>query len=253
MTKDAPSREDDLLRAFETHSVTDIQTLLDAGLDPRQRIRGKLAVDSLIEKYTRSDRFPACLRLLLERGAMIGDQRVQAVLLDDGPALEKAIDADPSVLSHRTTMVSTFTPLTGASLLHVAAEYGNANVARVLIARGADVDARADVDDNNLNGHTPIFHTVNSNGNRSAGIMEMLLDAGASSTILLRGITWGAGFEWETTLFDVNPVSYAQFGLLPQMHRDERQIYANISRLLNAPRRSAPAMNNVPNRYLEPR
>jgi uncharacterized protein len=38
-------------------------------------------------------------------------------------------------------MVSAFTPLVGASLLHVAAEYGNADVARVLIDMGADVNA----------------------------------------------------------------------------------------------------------------
>ena len=56
-------------------------------------------------------------------------------------------------------MVSAFTPLVGASLLHVAAEYGNANVARVLIEMGADVNAKASIDEYGLNGHTPLFHT----------------------------------------------------------------------------------------------
>ena len=247
------SAEGELLTAFEMHSVVRIEALLDDGLDPRLPIHGKLPIDSLTEMYTRSDRFPDCLRLLLGRGAVLADRRLEAVLLDDGAALETAIDADASLLTHRTTMVSTFTPLVGASLLHVAAEYGNTNAARVLIARGADVDARAGVDSDGLNGHTPLFHTVNSNGNRSAPILDLLLDAGASTTILLRGITWGAGFDWETTLFDVTPLSYAQFGLLPQMHRNEGQIYANIARLLKSGGRTVPALSNVPNRYLEPR
>jgi ankyrin repeat protein len=140
----------------------------------------------------------------------------------------------------------------GASLLHVAAEYGHLNAARALVDLGADVNARAAVDEHGLNGHTPIFHTVNSNDNRSAPIMRLLLDAGAASDVRLTGITWGKGFEWETTLFDVTPVSYAQFGLLPQVHRKERDIYDNVARLLQAAGRTVPPLDNVPNRYLTP-
>lgn len=116
-------------------------------------------------------------------------------------------------------MVSAFTPLAGASLLHVAAEFGHADVARVLIEMGADVNATATVDEYGLNGHTPIFHTVNSSHNHAAPILKMLLDAGAASDVAVRGITWGKGFEWETTLFDVTPISYAQFGLQPMVAR----------------------------------
>jgi ankyrin repeat protein len=137
--------------------------------------------------------------------------------------------------------------------LHVAAEYGNANAVRVLIEKGADIDARAAVDAHGLNGHTPLFHTVNSAWNRSAPILDLLLAAGAKPDVRLQGITWGRGFEWETTLFDVTPISYAQFGLLPQVHRHEQDIYANIRRLLAAAGRSIPPLDNVPNRYLTPR
>jgi hypothetical protein len=37
-----------------------------------------------------------------------------------------------------------------------------------------------------------------------------------------------------TTCFDVTPISYAQLGLLRQVHRRETDIYANIRRLLQA-------------------
>lgn len=69
------------------------------------------------------------------------------------------------------------------------------------------VDARAAVDEHGLNGHTPLFHTVNSKANCSEPVMRLLLDAGARSDLRLAGITWGKGFEWETTCFDVTPVS----------------------------------------------
>lgn len=57
--------------------------------------------------------------------------------------------------------------------------------------------------------------------------------------------------DWETTFFDVTPVSYAQFGLLPQVHRTERDIYENIRALLAAAGRITPPLSNVPNRYLQ--
>jgi len=242
---------DELLLAFELHSVERIRAVLDAGLDPRAPFRGKRPVNWLTEMYTRSDRFPGCLRLLLDRGAELDDPVVASVLLNDADALAAEVRHNPSLLAHRTTMISAFTPLAGASLLHVAAEYGHLDVARVLLETGADVDARAAVDDYGLNGHTPLFHTVNSNQNRSEPVMRLLLDAGARSDIRLDGITWGKGFAWETVLLDVTPISFAQMGLLPQMHRSERDVCANVRRLLETAGRAVPPMDNVPNRYLE--
>jgi hypothetical protein len=240
----------DILLAFELHSPEQIRGALDSGIDPRAPIRGKSPINWLTEMYSRSDKFPACLQLLLQHGAVLDDPVVAPVLLDDADALSEAIRANPALLGHRTTMVSAFTPLVGASLLHVAAEYGSAQAARVLIEMGADVNATAAIDEYGLNGHTPLFHTVNSAYNRAAPILRLLLQAKARTDISLRGITWGKGFEWETTLFDVTPLSYAQFGLLPQVHRGERDIYDNVRLLVEAAGRPVPPLNNVPNRYL---
>lgn len=241
---------DDLIGAFEIHSVDEIQTVLDTGLDPRDPIAGKSPVNWLTEMYLRSDRFPACLDLLLQSGAVLDDPVLAPVLLDDGDAVRAMLRANPSLIEHRTTMVSSFTPLAGATLLHVAAEYGNLNAARALIEMGADIEAKAEVDEFGLNGHTPIFHTVNSVLDYVHPVLRLLIDAGAKCDVRLQGITWGKGFEWETTLFDVTPISYAQFGLLPQVHRRERHIYENIKLLLGAAGRRVPPLDNVPNRYL---
>lgn len=235
--------------AFEIHDVDGIRRLLDDGVDAIAPIDGKAPVDWLTEMYFRSDRFPACLRLLLERGALIADPAVEPVLLDDADAIR----SNPADALHRTTMVSCFTELVDATLLHVAAEYGHLAAAQALIDTGADVNAMAGVDSCGLGGQTPIFHTVNSNANRSLPVMELLLEAGASTDVRVAGLTWGKGFDWETTFFDLTPVSYCQLGLLPQMHRNEADIVSNVRLLLEAAGRTVPAMPNVPNRYLNPK
>ena len=241
---------DELLVAFEVLSVEQIRAILDAGFDVKTPVNGKTPVTYLTEMYFRSDRFPECLRLMLERGASLDDPKIASVLLNDPNQLEAEVLKDSTLLDHRTSMACTFTPLTCATLLHVAAEYGNLAVASKLLELGADVDARAAVDAAGMNGHTPLFHTVNSNANRSAPVMKLLLAAGARPDIRLQGITWGKGFDWETTCFDVTPISCAQLGLLPQMHRAEHDCYANIKSLLEAAGRLVPPLENIPNRYL---
>jgi hypothetical protein len=244
---------EELLSAFDGHDVEGVRAALNAGADACSPIRGKLPVNWLLEEYTRSDRLGECLRLLFQRGAALDDPLVAPVLLDDGDAIKSAARATPSLIEHRTTLVSAFTSLAGASLLHVAAEYGNLGAARALIEAGADVNATAALDEHGQNGHTPLFHTVNSIANRSEPIMRLLLESGVRADVRLAGITWGKGYPWETTFFDVTPISYAQMGLLPQVHRSESDIYSNIRALLEAAGRKVPPLANVPNRYLRPK
>lgn len=244
---------EELLSAFDGHDTEGVRAALAAGADACSPVRGRLPVNWLLEEYTRSDRLADCLRLLFERGAELDDPAVTPVLLNDADAIRAAVRATPSLLEHRTSLLSSFTSLVGVSLLHVAAEYGNLEAARALIEAGADVNAKAAVDEHGLNGHTPLFHTVNSNRNRSEPIMRLLLAAGARPDVQLAGLTWGKGYEWETIFFDVTPISFAQMGLLPQVHRSESDIYSNIRLLLASAGRMVPPLDNVPNRYLKPK
>ena len=244
-----PDANDHLLAAFDGHDVDAVRAALYAGADARSVIRGKEPVYWLLEEYTRSDRLPDCLRLLHDAGSEL-DPLLLPVLLNDPDGIRSLA---PSALEHRVTLKSAFTSLTDVTLLHVAAEYGNQTAAATLLELGADVNAVAGVDEFGVGGHTPIFHTVNSNRNRSAPIMRMLVDAGASSETRVDAVYWGKGYPWETVFFDVTPVSFAQLGLMPQMHRDERDVYDNISYLVSASGRMTPVLDNVPNRYLQPK
>ncbi len=80
--------------------------------------------------------------------------------------------------------------------------------------------------------------------------MELLVEAGANLDIRLKGLLWGAGCDWETAVFDITPISYAQCGLYPQFHRREQDIYANIDYLYRRRYGNKMHVRNVPNKYV---
>jgi hypothetical protein len=246
-------REDVLLGALETHDLAGLVRLHTAGTDLAAPVRGKTAVQWLLEMYLRGDAFAPCLRFLLAHGGALPDAALAPVLLDDVEGLRAALRADPAFPARRFDLVSAFTPLLAATPLHVAAEFGHLAAANALLAAGADVEARAATAADGGDGHTPLFHTVSSIRDHCAPVMRALLAAGARTDVRSPALTWGRGFEWETTLYDVTPISYCQAGLLPQVHRREADVYRNLAALLAAARRPAPSLANVPNRYLAPR
>ena len=200
--------------------------------------------------YLRSAKFEECLRVMLKAGAKIANPVFEAVLLDDDRKLRQLLRSDPRAVFQKIGIPCAFTSLKGASLLHVCAEYNRVKCARVLLKTGVDVNVRAAVDREGLGGHTPLFHTVNSHQNYARPMMELLVEAGADVELRLKGVVWGGGFEWETVLYDVTPVSYTQCGLIRQFQRTEEDVYANIRYLYAHRFGSEPKIRNVPNKYL---
>lgn len=138
-----------------------------------------------------------------------------------------------------------------ASLLHICAEFNHLSCAEVLVNHGAGINAKAGVDENGFGGQTPIFHTVNQNSNNSSDMLNYLLSKSADLEITVKGLIWGKGYEWETLIPSVNPVSYAMMGLLPQMHRNEITISNVVTMLLKNAYGIDYSPQNIPCAYLK--
>lgn len=237
----------DLLEAFELHSPDGIRKCLAKGQSAADPIEGKAPMEHLIEMYTRSPKFAECVRVLLDAGAQL-DPLLAAVLLDDAAALRLH---SPEALERRFSFQCAYTCGRELTALHICAEFNSVECARVLLEAGADVNARAPIDEDGFGGQTPLFHAVNSNGNHSRPVMELLVDAGADLEVRLKGLKWGEGYDWETLLFDVTVFSYAQCGLYKQFHRKEQNIYSNLAYMYERRYRKAAPIRNVPNKYLQ--
>ncbi len=244
------SFETDLLEAFEVHSPNGIRASLSAGASPTNLIKGKRPVDCLIEGYLRSPKFGECLQGLLDAGVSVGDPLLEAVLMDDDEGLRHLLKESNWDIQRKMSPLCAFTSCRGVSALHICAEFNSLRCASALLDAGADVNARADVDSNGLGGQTPIFHAVNSIFNYCRPVMELLAGRGAALDVRVKALLWGESFDWETVIFDVTPVSYAQCGLYRQFHRTEGDVYSNISYLHETRYGTAPPLRNVPNKYL---
>ena len=240
----------DLLGEFEVHSPDGIRKLLAAGVSPTDPIKGKRPIDCLIEMYLRSPRFAECLQVMLDAGATVGDPLLEAVLLDDEAALRGLLGRSRENLQRKLSPLCAFTSCRGVSALHICAEFNSTRCARALLEAGADVNARADLYADGLGGQTPIFHAVNSIFNYCRPTMEILVDAGADLDIRVRALLWGESMDWETVVYDVTPISYAQCGLYRQFHRREADVYSNIEYLYRKRYEKEPPLRNVPNKYL---
>lgn len=237
---------------IEVHSVEGIQQYFADGGSPNDILNnGTPLFTMMMEMYTRTPRFKDCVKAFIKAGLQFEDKALLAVLIDDAGQLEELIASDTTILSKTYTQYNnTYTPLTGGTLLHFCAEYNSIACAKVLVKYGADINAKAGFDEHGFGGHTPIFHTVNQNTNNSADMLHFLLEQAADLAITVKGLVWGRGYEWETFIPSVNPLSYAMMGLLPQMHRKPETVAATISLLVKYAYGIDYTPPNVPNAYL---
>jgi hypothetical protein len=236
--------------AFELHNVDGINECFANGIDPNQINDGRPLIYGLIDMYSRGPMFKQCVKAFVDHGLQFDDTILLAVLSDDAVALDHLLSADKTALTKKYSFRCTFTPLYEVSLLHICAEYNHLSCAATLVQHGADVNTKAGLDENGFGGHTPIFHTVNQNDNRCIDVLKFLLTQNADLSLTVKGLTWGKGYEWETFIPSVNPISYAMMGLLRQFQRTEPQIYEVVSLLFEAKYGEGYFPGNVPNKYL---
>lgn len=236
--------------AFELHDVQGIAACFADGVDPNDTVNGQPLIYGLINMYMRGPLFKDCIRAFVNNGLQFDDPVLLAVLLDDAAKLDALLKDDKEALLKKINLDCTFTPLYEASLLHICAEYNHLHCAKVLLQHGADINGRAGLDANGFGGHTPIFHTVNQDANKCMDMLQLLIAHHADLSLTVKGLIWGKGYDWETFIPAVNPISYAMMGLLRQFQRTEQQIYEVVSLLMKAQYGLAYRPGNVPNKYL---
>ena len=196
-----------------------IRWLLEHGANPNCAREGRKypvnALDYVIGTYGRSEQLVECIDVLLEAGAVskMDNPAVIAVLRNRLDELAGMIDLEPDLvrwqfddLEFGSTGGRSLT-LRGATLLHVAAEYGNVDAVRMLLDRGADVNARAKTDENGVGGQTPIFHAVTQFWNFGGPVVQLLLEQGADLHIRVK---LPGHYERAGEVVECTPLGYAE-------------------------------------------
>jgi hypothetical protein len=177
----------------ETLDATSLQWLLDHGADPNPaHPPAESALDYLIGTYLRNgEKLRACMDILIAAGGKTryNIPAVLAILRGDLALLAEQLDADPALLTRQfpeldfgATAGRSLT-LKGATLLHVAAEYGNWAAARLLLQRNNNANVHASIDHTGLGGQTPIFHAATQVDDKGLQLVQLLLDHGADLSI----------------------------------------------------------------------
>lgn len=128
----------------------------------------------------------------------------------------------PELGCHDEVLATHGTPLAGTTLLHMAVDYDEIEIARWLLDRGMDVNAKAAVDADGFGGHTALFATVVSQPNfwinhqglpQQASFTQLLLDRGADPNArasLRKQLHPGYGEDTMHEYRDVTPLSWGQ-------------------------------------------
>jgi hypothetical protein len=196
-----------------------LQWLLDHGANPNvadpQRRYPASALDYVIGTYARSpERLSACVEALLGAG---GTTKYDApgvldVLRRRVDRLGERLEADPALAHRRFPELDCGSTggrrllLEGATLLHVAAEFGNVEAARLLLDRGADVDVRATVDEAGIGGQTALFHAVTQFRDAGLPMTQFLVERGADLGVRAR---LPGHYERPDEVVECTPLGYA--------------------------------------------
>jgi len=203
----------------ETVEPAALRWLLEHGANPNCAKAGRKYPDSALDygigTYSRSAQLGECIDVLMEAGC--ATRRKMPAVLDllrgRMDLLSERIDAEPALVHQRFADLdfggTGYRRLTlrGGTLLHVAAEYGSVSAARLLLERGADVNAKTDVDDNGVGGQTSIFHSATQFYDWGLPVTELLVKAGAD--LALRAKLPGH-YERPDEVVECTPLGYAR-------------------------------------------
>src|SRR6185503_10895087 len=122
------------------------------------------------------------LKIFAQQGYVFPDTPMMAFHRGDLARLKEFLRHDAGLIARRFSLVEIYppelgcakdgrsgmhwTPIDGTTLLHLAIDFDEEEIFELLLAQGADVNARATADRDAFGGHTPIFNAVVSHGRR---------------------------------------------------------------------------------------
>ncbi len=234
MKKGAEPAPDAVMGPCETLNIKGLQFLADIGAPLSDNGDPMAPIALLLEGYYRNPEAKhACLALFAEQGIQYPDTSVMAFHRGRIDLLDAHLEKKPGLLSQRFTYREIYpfemgchddeslglhgTPLDGTTLLHMAVDFDEMEIAKWLIAKGANVDQPADKDRDGFGGHTALFNTVVSqaaqSGRQKNGRLARLLLTHGANPNHKASIRKGIRFIADETVHEyknVTPVNYGE-------------------------------------------
>jgi hypothetical protein len=169
----------------------------------------------------------AALALLAARGLTLPDTPMMAFHRGDAARLREFLRHDPTLLGRPWSLAEIYppalgcapagglhgTPLAGATFLHLAVDFEEAELFALLLDLGADPNVRAAVDADGFGGHTPLYHALVACGRPcSPEFARLLLARGTRTDVrasLRKFLDWRDTPGWHVAR-DVTPAAWAR-------------------------------------------
>jgi hypothetical protein len=182
----------------------------------------------VLETYSRNPKGKhEILEIFAQRGYDLPDTPIMAFHRGNISELEKHLRREPKLIERRFTLREVYpsecgcandgrsgmhwTPIDGATLLHLAIDFREREIFDWLLTHGADVNARAATDRDGFGGHTPLFNAVVCGPWPDNGMTGTLLERGAvkdGRASLRKFLDWTETPHWH----EARDVTAAEWG-----------------------------------------